>query len=76
MVGETFWEKGEKVLLGFKVRARQDPNRKKLFIFTLGLWLNCLLWNIVLRKILKSYTFKKIKGFTCCNQAAKFAQLN
>lgn len=41
MVGETLWEKEEKVLLGFKLTARQDLKRKKLFIFTLGLWLNC-----------------------------------
>lgn len=50
---ETFWEKGEKVLLGFKVIARQDPKRKKILIFILGLWLNCLLWNNVMRKITK-----------------------
>lgn len=28
---ETFWEKGEKVLLGFKVIARQDPKRKNTY---------------------------------------------
>lgn len=32
---ETFWEKGEKVLLGFKVIARQDPKRKKYLFSSL-----------------------------------------
>lgn len=59
MVAETFWEKGEKVLLGFRVTARQDLKRKKIFIFTLGLWLNCLLWNNVMRKITKILYLKK-----------------